>query len=692
MSIFTYCCYAPDVYLGRGSIANLPLDAVSNAGCINQETQRKLSQFAPFALDAYKTLNDRSHFESKLLPERKVSVVDRSAWTKTKACWKKHVDDLKRFHIITITTTALLVVTTYFAVAKSCGTLARTIFSGRQLSGCFVRPGGVNLPQLPFVLSLAASILAKCNAVYVLTGDVRHYFHAIALGSEIKDFFTIFICNTLYHFNVLPMGWSFSPRIAQCMAWSALLSLATDQNGLKLAAEKLRHSAHPPSFVVLHTPCGQEIGILFIWYDNFVCVCGCRDIATALSLTMTEMTNSFNFHWGQKSLAHPVHLRKLAASTMETIDKLSEDVKLNPLDTDSSEALAFYSKEATAIGIQFGMTMKRGRDITHPTVLQWRIKPRTIEKARTLFDMISLSSSLELSCRVVAGICGVCVWRIYISGEPLVMIHDVISLSAKAGRHARVSGWTSNISLNTHELDQAKAALTLVLRNEWHTIRPFIPQQNKIIVASDASLRMGAWTVISSGDSRSAWKNWFWCPSEDDSSGCDSSEIIFLLELRAAERAILHHSRPDSTLILLIDNTAAASCLRRWYSGHPEGRKIVQRVWEHLNNINCNILVVGIASEDNDADSPTRGCRTSPNFDSRRLMNSYLAACNALAGCERQRLNSNLMCTSHQEDFTYEESGFSPGETDSVTSDDCGDAACDNISNIVNYLEKETTF
>ena len=664
----------------------MKLDPISNAGCINSDIQETLSSFAPFARDAYMTLNDLSYFKSKLLPSSEAVEVPRSSWRKTKIVWSSHVADLKSFRVLAVAVAALLCVSTYFAVAKSNGLVARSIFSGRQLSSYFMRPASVNLPQLPYVLSVAAAIFASQTEIYVLTSDVRHYFHGIALGADIQSFFTIFVGCTLYRFLVLPMGWSFSPRVAQCFAWAALLSLASESNGLKEAAEGLKNSAHPPSHVILQAG-DRRIGIVFIWYDNFICLCGNKEMALEFSNTLTRMTSLFNFHWGEKAMSHPCHLRRLAASTMSTVHRLTAELKEDPSNTQLEKELRFYKKEATAVGIQFGMSKRRSRDSRLNTLLQWRIKPSTAEKAATLLETLELSNAM--SCRSIAAVCGICVWRSYIAGEPLVRIHDIISLSSKAGKQACKSGWSSNLPIDGLEKAQMVSALKEFLRNEWHTISASDASGDLLILATDATPLLGGWTIVGSATIRVDWDNWYWIPPREGEEPTPSAEIIFLLELRAAETAILKHARRGVLIVLLIDNTAAAACLRRWYSGHPEGRNIVSNIWNHLQSTGCRLLVVGVVSDDNDADSPTRGVKSHPAFSSERLRRSYEAATRALDGCERQALNANIMPGSHFEEAFTDDS--MPESHDSNESDE-GDEFCMTISDHLLCLVQQTTF
>jgi len=147
-------------------------------------------------------------------------------------------------------------------------------------------------------------------------------------------------------------------------------------------------------------------------------------------------------------------------------------------------------------------------------------------------------------------------------------------------------------------------------------------------------------------------------------------------------------------LILLIDNTAAAACLRRMYSGHPVGRILVSQASSHLQSLGGSLLVVGLASGDNDADAPTRGPKEQPEFNVDRLRRSYNVAMSALEGRERSRNNPNVMNTSHFDDALFEKVGFSTEANDPSNSEDTyeGDGTCDDLVAKIDALSTETSF
>ena len=221
MSVFIYAHYSCDEEpASEIKVSSFSLDPILCAGVITRDIQKELADFTPFSRHAYRLINDQEFFVSHLIdPSSAQEPVPRSSWKRTKSCWRSHISgkhaSLKSAGIVVETTKAFLTVSTYFAIAKSCSHLARSIFAGGKLSRLFIRPPSVNLPQLPLVLRIMAEIVPMGEGAYMLCSDVRHYFHEIAVGEDIQPFFTIFSCNQLLMFKTLVMGWSYSPRVAQ---------------------------------------------------------------------------------------------------------------------------------------------------------------------------------------------------------------------------------------------------------------------------------------------------------------------------------------------------------------------------------------------------------------------------------------------------------------------------------------------
>lgn len=105
-------------------------------------------------------------------------------------------------------------VSSYFAVLKA-RRLARAIFNGRRLSSLTRAPPPVNLPSLKDYVPMVTQFLNDHPRVYVCGGDLRHWFHQLMLGSDWAPYFGLSMDGDFFTWQTVPMGWSFSPFIAQ---------------------------------------------------------------------------------------------------------------------------------------------------------------------------------------------------------------------------------------------------------------------------------------------------------------------------------------------------------------------------------------------------------------------------------------------------------------------------------------------
>ena len=113
--------------------------------------------------------------------------------------------------------------------------------------------------------------------------------------------------------------------------------------------------------------------------------------------------------------------------------------------------------------------------------------------------------------------------------------------------------------------------------------------------------------------------NWSWLTQKDVSA----QESIFVLELRSVIAGIKANGVRNCVLVIIIDNTAAASVLRSMYSSTQIGRELIRDLHLFLTEINIFLVPAGIAGADNDADSPTRGNHLLPDWCSNRLTTTW---------------------------------------------------------------------
>ena len=190
--------------------AALPLDAITVAGqaythLIQQVGETRGWQFT----DVLKMILVYSYFISMLTNP----TIEKPVPAPSAAKWKTHFETLKESKILaSIGRSEIRFFSRYFAVPKNDGT-ARAIFNGRALSRLFTTPRNVNLPQITTVLQLISAY-----GHFFAEGDWRHFFHQFPVATGIANFFGVELGANVYRWMTMPMGFSFSPVIAQSAA------------------------------------------------------------------------------------------------------------------------------------------------------------------------------------------------------------------------------------------------------------------------------------------------------------------------------------------------------------------------------------------------------------------------------------------------------------------------------------------
>ena len=617
-------------------------------GCLTQEKQKDLAEHFRFAQTAYNWLWDPTQL-AEMLVEPHITPPPRP-YAQTAGRWTDKLKQLEKWTLISKMSIAiiamcalglvavelagpLLVFSRFFVILKENG-LGRIIFSGKRLSLLFKRPPSVHLPDLPMLLRRLSIVTA--GKFFMLNYDFRHYFHQIAVG-YIRLAFAVVCADVVYYWMALPMGWSYSPRIAQCYAWAAVLYPSDDQTkaGLSIAAKALKNHEHPPSFVILRAPNEEgtfvEVGLLFIWYDNVVAFLTTEDAFNAMQRHLDKISSRHNLQWGKNEKTKPAALSVIKQNS-------------------GNPASAF----GVAIGIQFGYELPRGQQQepkrsrnesedepsiqnVQPSGFRWRLKPKTAAKALQLIEKLKMK---DLSCRDLAAITGTIIWRLYITMVPLVEGHEVIAIASEVSKTAGKHSWDCKMQVTEDMRRQLTDHLNLVAKNAW--VSAPSRTDGHVFLASDASSEgRGAWVVFADEGRELHYKytnNW---------SAEEKDKKIFYLELLSATLAIEDVQKEGVTIVIAIDNTAAAAVLRNMYSSTEKGRGLVRRVLAVLKKKNNGLIVAGIAGEDNYADAPTRGDPLKPVWQPIRRETTWRTLQEALEGTERRSLNPKTCPTSH---------------------------------------------
>ena len=154
-------------------------------------------------------------------------------------------------------------VSKYFGIPKSNGSVARSIFNGKKLSQLFTAPPPVHLPYLPHVLER----MSKIDGFAVGTGDIRHFFHQMGICRSLQKYFGVAHKDQFYVWTQVPMGFSFSPLIAQTIALMILLFREDEEEVL---FDEPEHQQLPDYLNIKRRTNATDEGVVIVFYDNIL--------------------------------------------------------------------------------------------------------------------------------------------------------------------------------------------------------------------------------------------------------------------------------------------------------------------------------------------------------------------------------------------------------------------------------------
>ena len=228
----------------------------------------------------------------------------RNRWRRvvaTKGCYREHFDALMKSGILVRAAHAPRFCSTYFAVPKLApcaehplGT-SRAIFNGHRLSELGNVPPAVNLPGVTEFVPEVTRFLHEEEKVYVSGGDLRHWFHQLRMPSIWHPYFGLSMEGSMYTWTTLPMGWSHSPYIAQCAAWSFLAARLPSQQPLFDESVLQCENSGPPRVLRLHEGLrGKGIrGFAMVYYDNYLIVVNDSSVHQEIMKRVAENARRF---------------------------------------------------------------------------------------------------------------------------------------------------------------------------------------------------------------------------------------------------------------------------------------------------------------------------------------------------------------------------------------------------------------
>jgi hypothetical protein len=380
-----------------------------------------------FGTEAMMIITDESVFTAKF---RDATSLRWSAPNKSvPRQWKAHLEQLQSWGVLVVASISVLVwmLVSYFAVLKD-STTSRAIFSGRRFSAAFRPPPPINLGEIPEILREIQRIVSALPSgrkftPRVVISDLRHWFHQIRLSQSLWKYFTIQAQNCVYYWTTVPMGWSYSPYIAQSMAWSIFLS-GKIPPCLRLSFEEVRNEKIPPRFLYLRNNRGEIVGLIWLWIDN----------VTIFSMD-EDVTHEITEHYFSNCVAYRIHVKNLSVH--------------NPMDED-----------VTFLGVDFRMRSEDGK-----LVIQWRLDTSGIaswkERTQELVE--------GRDRRYYASFLGFISWDQYVRARPLILIRDLIALMS-INAPKSYTDWSQPSPLTAADIDLIRQRMDLVLINQWSAV------------------------------------------------------------------------------------------------------------------------------------------------------------------------------------------------------------------------------
>ena len=530
-------------------LSTAPLDPIEVACSFDYE--EGLPEY-PFVNVAVASISDPTFFKQHVLKQSARATGTKR--THTRHAYKGHLVMLEKYGVVTrIAAHLVLCLCRYFAVAKT-ETISRSIFDGRNVSDMCNTPPTMRLPDTG---NISKYFAAHPGDVRLIALDLRHYFHQIRLHKEIQPYFVVCVGGQHYVWKALPMGWSWSPAIAQSLTIAVAAEAARNisLDGASVSVDLNSSSEVPGHFDI--SVKGRKARV-YVTYDNVLFV-GEGRLTGLWADAVQELCKERRLH-----------------------------IKDGSFHDTTSKDMAREGTKFEHLGMELSVTSggRRCVNVASASLEKWS---RTLCTAKT-----------TRTNRVAARMIGMILHGTRMRFGSLLSARKTLGIARTLGKQAQ-NNWNNACCLSVQDYGYLMMALnTLVTANPVKLEIPSGKRRDVLVVAADASDHKGGAVLVPKDGYMQLLGNSFTFPKE--------YTHIFLKEVMAAriciDRAAKLH--PRSHIVLLEDNTAAAGAIARGWSSSWRATEEIDKLYAHLKMHDCVLTVRSVPSASNPADEPSR--------------------------------------------------------------------------------------
>ena len=470
----------------------------------------------------------------------------------------------------------------FFTVPKGDGLLARLITSCKVLNKRVARCRLLRFGTIEDLFRILLFFGAPACAV----SDFRHWFFQIPLPENCKKLFSVHSGDVVGEMLAWPMGFSWSPFIAQCIGM-AFMAIAITTAGFTPSYPDFLSQDEVPPFWIIKNEVGAIVAFAMIWYDNIIIAASNAPIRDTICRAMRSIAKIINAAW-----------------------KPQKEQDRNPRDL--SDPFLRSTSEVAYTGIHF--SMENGS-------IRWK----HLDSNRTRWST-SLATKLSsfglpkktLIWRDVSEIIGVIIWDWWVSGTSRSSILPTLEIATRIGMSCESNrDWDCLAQLSPMEWDALILAFqTIAADNSWkHRTFPQEIQSRNIhdnltLATSDAMKLRGAGVIFSLAGKEINFAIFTWSNEEypksinwkETSSGIRT--INWILDTYPHVREIL----------IGVDNTTAWIALTKWvFTTNPITQLELDTLCSRLQRLGVSLFVHQIPGTTIVADDRSRGAISIPS-------------------------------------------------------------------------------